>query len=199
MNFQRERKRVLRLVLAAMLMVDLGISLVNATILVGAGSKVHFRAQDLPAVQMGVVLGTDSPEAIQRRASKAFEALQAGKVKKLLLSGNENNRGFNEVEASRAALLQLGASPAQLLLDGQSLRTIDSIREARRRCPDETVVLVSDDYHVGRALWLAQKLGLQAVALGAPSGYSPGTLKSRCREVLARVKAFLEIHFTNAN
>jgi SanA protein len=172
---------------------------INLWIVLGTKTQIISSVSELPRSGIGLVLGTNESTAIHRRSAKAYEVLRNDKVRTLLVSGNANNNQFDEATAIADQLKVLGAKPEQLELDGAATRTIHSIREYKRRYPGEAVLIISDDYHLARSVWLANKLGVKAIAIGADSGHSPRALKCQCREVLARVKAFLEIYLGSAS
>ena len=91
-------------------------------------------------------------------------------------------------------LVELGVPESRILSDNRGVRTFDSIRRAASEFGFEKFVIVSDDFHVSRALFIAEKLGLEAVAFPSESVDVKISRKVRVREYFARVLAVLDLY-----
>jgi SanA protein len=149
---------------------------------------------------MGLVLGTDlkSPDGslnlhFQTRTTAAAKAYTAGKIKHLIISGNPNNRGFNEPLDIQKALLTNGVPESAMTLDSTGITTWDSIHAAVSDHPIKKITLITDAFRAPRALFLCRHFGIDAVAFcdgRKPAGY--WLYRSELREYFARVKAFFQ-------
>lgn len=105
---------------------------------------------------------------------------QAGKVKALLLTGDNHVVGYNEPEAMRRYALSLGVPDSALVLDYAGFRTYDSCYRARDIFKVSHVILVTQDFHLDRALLICNGLGIDAVGVAAdamrPTGYARSSL-----------------------
>lgn len=131
------------------------------------------------------------------RVAAAAELYQAGKVDVLLMTGDGGQPGYNEPESMRDAAITLGVPADDIVLDYGGLRTYDSCYRARHIFGVEDAVLVTQDFHLPRALMLCQAMGVDAVGVAAdemrPRGYSQASLSySRVREIPATVVAAVE-------
>jgi len=167
------------------------------------------RAQDcvvnhigqLPAQEVALVLGVEPfrPDGstnlhFLNRTSWAAEVYLSGKAKFLLLSGNQNNRGYNEVLEMQKQIISLRVPASAIELDFAGTRTWDSIRRASDVYHLRHILVITDAFHAPRAIFLCRHFGIEAVA------YSPGkeplgywSLRSQVREYVARIKAVLDV------
>lgn len=128
------------------------------------------------------------------RIKAAKELYDAGKVSSFVLSGDNGLESYNEPEDMKAALMDLGIPDSVLYLDYAGFRTLDSVVRMKEIFGQNSFVVVSQEFHNERAVYLAQHFGLKAygynakdVALGRIS------YKTIFREKLARVKVFVDI------
>ncbi len=131
--------------------------------------------QRLPSVPVALVLGAQVlpsgwPSAFLRgRLDLAKRLLDAGKVQRLLLSGAADASEFDEPKAMRAYLTALGVPAERLVEDPYGLDTYDSCARAKLVYGLDEVVLVSQTYHLPRAVGTARRLGLTAYGVGDES------------------------------
>lgn len=172
---------------------------------VGSAGPIYDDPLELPPAPIGLVLGT-SPR-IQGRPNLYYEArlaaaealYRSGRVPRLLLSGDGQRKSYDETLAMERDLLARGLPQSALLRDPSGLRTLDSLKNARDIFGVQRLIVVSQEFHAQRALFLARHLGLQAQALAARTPVSRRAwLKIRLREVGARCKAVLETRWGNS-
>lgn len=161
---------------------------------------VSDRAQ-LPRNDVALVLGT-SPKLgsggtnpfFEGRMTTAAELYRTGKVRHLLVSGDNGRKAYDEPTAMRNALIARGVPATAITLDYAGFRTLDSMARARAVFGLRRFTIVTDDFHQPRAVFLARSLGLEVV--GFPSQHVPyrWSKKARSREVASRVKACLDVY-----
>ena len=117
-----------------------------------------------------------------------------GKVKHLLLSGDNRRKDYDEPTDMKLALLAQGIPESAMTLDYAGFRTLDSVVRARKVFGQTRVTLITDDFHAPRAVFLARHTGLDAVAFSAGPVSLKSSARSRVRELGARVKAVLDIY-----
>jgi SanA protein len=174
---------------------------INLYILQGGKGRVFHRLEEIPTNTVGLVLGTDliRPDGstnihFWNRTTAAANIFASGKVKRLIISGNPNNRGFNEVLEMRKVLLEKGVPDEAMALDTNGLRTLDSVRTLAKTQPLKTVTVITDEFHAPRAIFLCRHFGIDAVAFCGdkePSSY--WLFRVEAREYLARVKALIDV------
>lgn len=150
-------------------------------------------SSDKVAIVFGAGLqrdGTPSP-ILRDRVSTAVDLLKAGKVQKILLSGDNRFIEYNEPGAMQEFALQLGASQEALVLDYAGRRTYDTCYRAKHIFQVDSAVLVTQKYHLPRALFLCDQIGISSV--GVPSDLREYSKRSYqiwvIREVFATANA----------
>ena len=184
--------------LVALLALVVGVA--NAVVLAGGrGAKTD--PQAVPHAQAALVLGAlvqpdGRPSAMLEDRIRAAAALyRAGRVDRVLASGDHGRPDYDEVNAMRRELVALGVPDSDVFTDHAGFATLDSVVRARKVFNVHSVVVVTQPFHMPRALWLARRAGLTAYGLEAGAGTSYGSkgTASRVREVFARTKAFGDI------
>ncbi len=154
--------------------------------------------QGKTALVFGAGLYRDgSPSAVLRdRVQTAVELYKAGKVEKLLMSGDNSTLSYNEPGAMQKYAMQLGVPEEAIVLDYAGRRTYDSCYRARTIFGVDDVLLVTQDYHLPRALYICNILGLKAVGISADRrNYRMGTyIYWRLREIPATFTAFIDLY-----
>jgi vancomycin permeability regulator SanA len=193
--FRRGRRALLALTLAVivgafLLMVAASVWMVSA-----ASGRIYFRAEDVPARPVGIVLGTGpgTPE-MAARLNAAAALYKDGKVRCLLVSGGSNlDEGrYDEAVVMCAGLVHRGVPRAAITQDNKGWRTLDSIARARQVYGLTQVVIISQNLHLPRSLFLADHWGLDAVGFAAREP-KPIWSESHLRELLARVLAVADV------
>jgi len=181
--------------------VALAIAVSNWWIVRSTRDRIGLSVSDVPETDVALVLGTAptigagrwSNPFFEARMNAAAELFRAGKVRHLLLSGDNSRKTYDEPTAMRDALVQRGVPGAAITLDYAGFRTLDSVVRAGAVFQLQRLTVVTDDFHLPRALFLAGAHGLEAF------GYQPQPVplkwskKTRLREVGSRVKACLDV------
>lgn len=165
-----------------------------------AGKRVFDQVDLIPFRPTGLVLGTlprlgnGRPNLyFEHRMDAAAALYRAGKVRYLLLSGDNRRHNYNEPEEMKKALLARGVPDSVLYLDYAGLRTLDSVVRAKEIFGQDSLTLISQRFHNERAIYLADAFGIPAVGYNAADVHDFSSLKVRIREWLARVKVFIDL------
>lgn len=156
---------------------------------------------DVPARRVAIVFGAGllrdgSPTAVLRdRVQRAADLYFAGKVEKLLMSGDNRFVEYNEPEAMRRYALELGVPEAAIVLDYAGRRTYDTCYRAKAIFGVDAAILVTQEFHLPRAIFLCNMLGVDGV--GVSADLQPYRLSSlafwNLRELPATLSAFLDV------
>ncbi len=130
----------------------------------------------------------------QNRVQAAAALYHAGKVRHLILSGSNQTTAYDEPTEMRKCLRSLGVPDAAMTSDYAGRRTLDSVVRARDIFGQTRVTIISNEFHVYRALFLCDRFGLTAIAYGAPDLPWPLSMRTRLREYGARCKAVLDVY-----
>jgi vancomycin permeability regulator SanA len=154
--------------------------------------------QDVPSEPVAVVFGAGlwngvpSPY-LAHRLNAAVRLYAAGKVRVILATGDNSRTTYDEPGAMRAYLVAHGVPRSQVVLDYAGFDTWDSCDRARRIFGVSHAVLVSQDFHIKRALALCTAAGIDAYGVGVREKHDTTWYASGAREVLAADKAALDV------
>ncbi|NEX82060.1 SanA/YdcF family protein [Aeromonas rivipollensis] len=164
----------------------------------------HYTYDDVDAVpynRVALVLGTSkyliggSPNHyFKYRIKAAAELYNNGKVDYILVSGDNATVQYNEPRQMRRALIQAGIPAKAIYSDYAGFRTLDSIVRAKEVFGQARFTVVSQAFHNERAIFIARHFGIEAVGFNAldPSAYQG--IKTRVREVFARLMGLLDLY-----
>ncbi|MBC8535421.1 SanA/YdcF family protein [Feifania hominis] len=127
---------------------------------------------------------------LQDRLDYALALYEAGLAPKIIVSGDHGRESYDEVNAMREYLQQRGVPRGDIFMDHAGFSTYESIYRARDVFLAERVIIVSQRFHVVRALYIADRLGLDAAGVNSDPREYAGIVKNEIREIGARVKAF---------
>ncbi|MGL4883087.1 MAG: SanA/YdcF family protein [Waterburya sp.] len=142
--------------------------------------------------------GTPSP-MLSDRVEAAVELYQMGKVHKLLMTGDNSQISYNEVVAMKQLAHHLGVPNQNVILDYAGFSTYESCYRTHQVFDLHKAVLITQSYHLPRAVYTCRQLGVQAIGLGTPDReiYGlRGMIPYLLREMLANVKALSDIYLT---
>jgi SanA protein len=175
------------------------VAVANVLVLRGGRGDVK-QLRELPHAQAALVLGAqvkpdgDPSAMLADRIAAAEDLYRAHKVDKLLLSGDHGQWSYDEVGTMRKRLLADGVRPRDLFTDHAGFDTWDSAQRARKVFGARSVIVVTQDFHMARALYAARHAGLQATGYSADRrGYGAVMARLRVREALARVKIVADV------
>jgi len=161
-----------------------------------------YTADAVPAEHVAIVFGAGltrdgQPTLILRdRVKTAVQLYLSGKVEKLLMSGDNQGVGHDEPGAMRDYAVSLGVPASAIVLDNSGDRTYDTCYRAKDIFGLDSALLVTQQFHMPRALFLCNMLGVQAVGVEANNYWywPPLMLIWNVREQLATVGAFVDVY-----
>jgi SanA protein len=161
-----------------------------------------YSVEDVSPEKVAIVFGAGlrrdgSPTAILRdRVETAVGLYREGKAEKLLMSGDNRVVDYNEPESMRQYALSLGVPDEAIVLDYAGRRTYDTCYRARAIFGVETAILVTQKFHMSRALFTCNALGLKSVGVEADNYYflKRSRLYWNIREQFATVGAFWDVY-----
>ncbi len=173
----------------------------NLWIEIRSAGRIYSNPLDVPASNVALVLGTsrylnggyENP-FFAGRISAAAQLYRAGKVRHLLLSGDNHITGYDEPSDMREALMEQGLPESAMTLDYAGFRTLDSFARAKEVFGLTHLTIVTDDFHAPRAVLLARHFGVDARAYISPPVKLQWSGKTRLREIGARGKAVLDLY-----
>jgi SanA protein len=191
-------KKIIRGILLLLIFAFAAIWALNFFIQAATSSLIYESAERIPESKTAIVLGASvyssgklSP-VLQERIDSALILYRKGKVKQFLLSGDNRSDDYNEVDAMKNYLICENVPEEHIFTDRAGLDTYDSMYRSARILRKEQAIVVTQEYHLPRALFIAKNLGLDY------TGFSAGAVKPSSagfvrREKLANFKAAIEI------
>ncbi len=129
------------------------------------------------------------------RTEAAAQLYLAGKVKHILISGDNSRKDYDEPSDMKEAIVTLGVPPEAITLDYAGFRTLDSVVRAKVIFGCQELIIVSQQFHAERAIYIAGKHGIDAIGFAADDpGYWKLKLRVHSREILARAAAWIDVN-----
>lgn len=169
-----------------------------AAVIAGRG-KLHDDVSAIPSDSVGLVFGCDDRFQgrenlyFRYRIDAAEELWNSGKLRLLIVSGDNRSRYYNEPEKMRRALVGRGVPADRIVCDYAGLRTLDSVVRAKEVFGVDEVVFISQRFQNERAAYLAKANGIGYHGYNARDIKGQGGWKTKMREVGARVKMWLDV------
>jgi SanA protein len=194
---------MLRLVIV-LIILGAGILIFPRLITAGYAWSRLFGVEDVPVERVAIVFGaglrrdgTPSP-VLRDRVATAVQLYSGGKVQKLLMSGDNRYQDYNEPGAMRDYALQLGVPDKDIVLDFAGRRTYDTCFRARDIFQVESAILVTQSFHLPRAIYVCNALGVPAVGVSADQRIyrRPALIFWNLRETIATLVALWEVHIS---
>lgn len=191
-------------VAAAVAILVVAIIVPNLMIHFSARGHIVENAAQAPAAQTAIVLGamvlddgTQSP-MLKDRMDTAVQLYKMGKVKQLLLSGANTPEAYMQVDVMRAYAVKKGVPATAIISDGKGFTTYDTMRRARDVYKVGPSLVVTQGFHVARAVYLAQQMGLQVTGVKSDITHTFVLTEFRfeVRDLLARVKAVFQVELS---
>ena len=157
--------------------------------------------RDWPNPRVAVVFGAsvygngDLSPILADRVETAIELYRARKVDRILVSGDARHRSYNEPKAMYEYLISHAIAPKDVIVDTSGRSTYETCLRAKEAFGLSRAVLVSQGFHLSRALYIANQLGLDAVGVAGDMGTEPKIDYQSMREWAAELKAYLNLHF----
>jgi SanA protein len=166
----------------------------NQTCKRAAAGRIFTSVENIPANDVGLVLGASKltkhgkPNLhFNQRIAAAAALYQAGKVRHLLVSGDNHIASYNEPDDMRGALVAAGVPGVAITCDYAGFRTLDSVVRAKEVFELSHCTIISEEFHCPRAVWIAKQHGLDAIAFAAADVNLRGwSLRASIREQMAR-------------
>ena len=162
--------------------------------------RVYTRVADVPPAPVALVLGAGlwadgSPTpALRDRVETAVDLYKAGKVKKLVMSGDNRFVNYNEPGAMNHLAIQLGVPAEDIVLDYAGRRTYDSCYRVKEIFGIRQAIIVTQRFHLDRSLFLCNAMGITSVGVVADRRAYQSLPWWEMREVLATAAAWWDVN-----
>ena len=192
-------KRILWVLIAMIILIGIVVLLIDSFVKFSSKEQIIKNGDfnKLEEIDGVIILGAgiwgDKPSPmLEDRLLEGVKLYKAGVVNKILATGDHGTNGYDEVSVMKKFIMEQGVPSEDIFMDHAGFSTYESIYRAKAIFEVENAIIVTQEYHLYRALYIANRLGLKA--LGAPSNpreYA-GQAYREIREVLARNKDFIQ-------
>ncbi len=175
----------------------------NITAIWASRGRLFTDVSRLPETKVGLVFGTtdrvNGRENLyfRYRIDAAVRVWKSGKLKTLIVSGDNRSHYYNEPEKMKQALVERGIPANRVVCDFAGLRTLDSVVRAKEIFGADSILFISQQFQNERAIYLAKAHGIDAFGFNAQDVETQAGLKTKIREVGARVKMWLDVNILN--
>ena len=166
-----------------------------------ARDAIYLLPEDAPARPVAVVFGAGlrrdgkPSDVLRDRLSVAAELWRTGKAKRILVSGDNRFENYNEPQAMNDALVaDFGVDPGAIAIDYAGRRTYDTCIRAQSIWGVEEAILVSQKYHLPRAIWTCERLGVKSVGVSASLQSYVKETSFVLREIPAILRAWWDVY-----
>ena len=180
------------------------VALCNISVDRNAEGRTFSNINDVPTMQTALLLGTNPKTRDGKRPSSFYlarinataELYKHGKFRQLIISGDKRE-GYDEPQTMRHDLIERGVPDSIIMMDGQGYRTLLSLRNSKQYFGIHDMIIISQKWHNERSIFLADKMNIKAVGYNADDVRHPRAIWTHIRELLARVKLFIDLYVTH--
>jgi vancomycin permeability regulator SanA len=194
-----------RIFLTSIILALLGlltVYLINLQVASYSNNKIYKSVADVPndnstAIVLGAKVWDDGSlsHALIDRVTTGVELYKAGKVKKLLMSGDNPSADYDEPTAMKGEAIKQGVPEADIVLDFAGRRTYDTCYRAKEIFDVKKAVIVSQEFHLARSIYLCENLGVESVGVIANRRKYLGENYWAFREFFSVFSAWFEMNF----
>ena len=200
----KRRRQILYSSIAILVILAIIVALCNISVDRNAEGRTFSNINDVPTMQTALLLGTNPKTRDGKRPSSFYlarinataELYKHGKFRQLIISGDKRE-GYDEPQTMRHDLIERGVPDSIIMMDGQGYRTLLSLRNSKQYFGVHDMIIISQKWHNERSIFLADKMNIKAVGYNADDVRHPRAIWTHIRELLARVKLFIDLYVTH--
>ncbi len=200
----KRRRQILYSSIAILVILACVVALCNISVDRNAEGRTFSNINDVPTMQTALLLGTNPKTRDGKRPSSFYmarinataELYKHGKFRQLIISGDKRE-GYDEPQTMRHDLIERGVPDSIIMMDGQGYRTLLSLRNSKQYFGVHDMIIISQKWHNERSIFLADKMNIKAVGYNADDVRHPRAIWTHIRELLARVKLFIDLYVTH--
>ena len=200
----KRRRQILYSSIAILVILAIIVALCNISVDRNAEGRTFSDINDVPTMQTALLLGTNPKTRDGKRPSSFYlarinataELYKHGKFRQLIISGDKRE-GYDEPQTMRHNLIERGVPDSIIMMDGQGYRTLLSLRNSKQYFGIHDMIIISQKWHNERSIFLADKMNIKAVGYNADDIRHPRAIWTHIRELLARVKLFIDLYVTH--
>jgi len=195
-------RRLLRFTIVFVILILLSVWISNRQVNAASTGLLYTDVNEVPHNKVGLLLGTGKyltsgylNRYYKNRIEAAVTLYKAGKIDFILVSGDNSRKDYDEPTTMKEDLIRNGIPEEKIYLDYAGFRTLDSVVRSKAIFGQQSITVISQAFHNQRALYIAQRKGIEAVGYNAKDVGQKYGKYTRLREKLARVKMMLDLTF----
>jgi len=195
-------RRLLRFTIVFVILSLLSVWISNRQVNAASTGLLYTNVKEIPHNKVGLLLGTGKyltsgylNRYYKNRIEAAVTLYKAGKIDFILVSGDNSRKDYDEPTTMKEDLIRNGIPEEKIYLDYAGFRTLDSVVRSKAIFGQQSITVISQAFHNQRALYIAQRKGIEAVGYNAQDVGQKYGKYTRLREKLARVKMMLDLTF----
>ena len=173
----------------------------NIWVLSSCSGRLYNDVEMVPHKRVAVMLGTNPKTKTgkmnyfyKHRIDAAVKLYQNGKIDRILISGDNSRKTYSEPDAMKTDLMAAGIPDSAIYLDFAGFSTYDSMVRAKKVFGLSEFMVISQDFHNRRAVYIARQNGIDAIGFNVQNTpFRRWRIKMELREIMARVKAVGEV------
>lgn len=171
-------------------LIDGYIKLSTRSNIISKEEAYNIKADCVLVLGAGVIANSTPSPILKDRLNTSIDLYNNGLTKKILMSGDHRENDYNEVGVMKNYVTSNGVASVDIFLDHQGLSTYESIYRAKEKFGVKKMIIVTQTYHLYRALYIAKKLGIEAYGVTSSTDEKMISKETKKREFLARLKDF---------
>lgn len=192
-------KQIFVFIIGCFVLATFSVFAINSIVVSSSSEYIFEEADKVPSAQVGLILGAKVysdgrlSHMMQDRADSALELYDAGKILKIIMSGDHGTKTYDEVNTVKNYLLEKGVKEEDLFLDHAGFDTYDSLYRARDIFGADSLIVLTQKFHLPRALYIGRALGMNVRGYATDKREYQGILWNETREIFSRTKAFIDV------
>ena len=192
------KKKIIKYIIIIMLLITIILLSINIYVKLSTKNRIINDYNELDNIDCILILGAgvknNRPSLmLEDRLQKGLELYNNSLSNKIIVSGDHGRKDYDEVNIMKEFLIENNVSSSDIFMDHAGFSTYDSIYRTKEIFKAKKIVIVSQEYHLYRALYIADKLGLEAYGVKAEPKEYYGDAYREIREVIARIKDFFKV------
>ena len=190
-------RKLLKLLLKLMLAAVITVACMNLTVLLTTVGQVidiedsKEKNTDCVLVLGAAVWGTNPSPMLRQRIDKGMEVFRVTAADYLLMSGDGREDNYNEPKTMARYATENGIDEAYIIQDPYGIRTYDSLWRAKYVLGYDSVIVITQAYHLNRAIYIGKAMGMEVYGIACDNGILNAGLYNNSREIVARCKDFI--------
>lgn len=203
MNFLKSIKKIVlnKWSIISFLLIVAFIISSNLIITKSTQNLIYSNVENTPNTDVALILGTSRYTTqgytnlyFKYRIQAVVKLYKSGKVKHIIVSGDNSIKSYNEPREMRKALMKEGIPFEAITLDFAGFRTLDSVVRCKEVFGQDNFIIISQQFHIERALFIAKKFGINAIGFAAQNPPEKYSFKTNIREYFARTMAIIDLY-----